>query len=110
MCKISNNIPINRGNDAKLSPNMFEANTVSMSCGNWSNSELMFSNTKLHTPPLQAEDGTVADIALDSKFDSVCPRVKLKEYDVVDSLISSNVLQIDKLYTSTEFIIIVTLL
>ena len=85
---------------------MLEANAVSMSCENESNSELIFSNTKLHTPPLQDEDRTAADIALDSKFDSVCPRAKLKVYDVVDSLIASNVLQSNALCMSTEFVII----
>ena len=67
VCKITNNIPINRRDDDKLSPSMFEANAVSMSCNNESNSELMLSNTKLQTPPIQDEDGRVADIVLSSK-------------------------------------------
>ena len=71
---------------------MFEANTVSMSCENESNSELIFSNTKLHTPPLQDEDGVIADSLLDSKSESACPRVKV--YDVVDPSIPSVIVNI----------------
>ena len=66
---------------------MFEANTVSISCESESNSELIFSNMKLHTPPLQDEEGIVADIVLDSKNGPACPRVKL--YNVVDPSIPS---------------------
>ena len=66
-----------RGSDIKVSPSMFETNAVSMSCESESNSELIFSNMKLHTPPLQDEEGIVADIVLDSKNGPACPRVKL---------------------------------
>ena len=66
---------------------MFEANTVSMSCENESNSELMLSNTKLHAPPLQDEDGMVTDIALHSNPELESPSVRV--YDVVDPSISS---------------------
>ena len=72
------------GGGIKLSPNMLEANTFSMSCGNWSNSELIFSNTKLHTTPLQDEEGIVADIA---KPEPESPSVKV--YDVVEPSIPS---------------------
>ena len=60
-----------------------------MSCGNESNSELIFSKTKLHTPSLciQNEDGMVAGIALDSKPEPESPSVRV--YDVVEPSIPS---------------------
>ena len=72
------------GGGIKLSPSMLEANTFSKSCGNWSNSELIFSNMKSHTPPLQDEDGIVADIA---KPEPESPSVRV--YDVVEPSIPS---------------------
>ena len=72
------------GGGNKLSPSMLEANTFTMSCGNCSNSELIFSSTKLHTPPLQDEEGIVADIA---KPEPEPPSVRV--YDVVEPSIPS---------------------